>query len=97
MKAGAAPRRRPHRLRAQSLVNSFEGGDQWLASGMESGVEDGHIKLDALVAQPCLKDHRDEYRRSAGELTATVEAPLRHHGTTSQVLQRSAGPRPAQP
>lgn len=38
------------RLHAQSLVDSFEGRDQWLASGMESGVEQGYAKLDALVA-----------------------------------------------
>jgi uncharacterized protein YndB with AHSA1/START domain len=38
------------RLHAQSLVDSFEGRDQWLASGMETGVEDGYAKLDALIA-----------------------------------------------
>ena len=38
------------RLHAQSLVDSFEGRDQWLASGMETGVEEGYAKLDALVA-----------------------------------------------
>jgi len=37
------------RLHAQSLVDSFEGRDQWLASGMEVGVEEGYAKLDALV------------------------------------------------
>lgn len=37
------------RLHAQSLVDSFEGRDQWLASGMEAGVEQGYAKLDALV------------------------------------------------
>ena len=36
---------------AQSLVDSFEGRDQWLASGMETGVEEGYAKLDALVAE----------------------------------------------
>jgi uncharacterized protein YndB with AHSA1/START domain len=39
------------RLRAQSLVDSFEGRDAFLASGMESGVHDGYAKLDALVAE----------------------------------------------
>jgi uncharacterized protein YndB with AHSA1/START domain len=38
------------RLHAQSLVDSFESRDQWLASGMETGVEEGYAKLDALVA-----------------------------------------------
>jgi uncharacterized protein YndB with AHSA1/START domain len=38
------------RLRAQSLVDSFERRDQWLASGMETGVDEGYAKLDALVA-----------------------------------------------
>ncbi len=39
------------RLHAQSLVDSFEGRDQWLASGMETGVEEGYAKLDALIGE----------------------------------------------
>jgi len=39
------------RLRAESLVDSFEGRDAWLASGMETGVEDGYAKLDSLIAE----------------------------------------------
>ncbi|MDQ2827223.1 MAG: SRPBCC domain-containing protein [Actinomycetota bacterium] len=39
------------RLHAQSLVDSFESRDQWLASGMETGVDEGYAKLDALVAE----------------------------------------------
>ena len=39
------------RLHAQSLVDSFEGRDAWLASGMESGVNQGYAKLDVLVAE----------------------------------------------
>ena len=39
------------RLHAQSLVDSFEGRDQWLASGMETGVDEGYDKLDALIAE----------------------------------------------
>jgi uncharacterized protein YndB with AHSA1/START domain len=38
------------RLHAQSLVDSFEGRDAWLASGMEVGVNEGYAKLDALAA-----------------------------------------------
>jgi uncharacterized protein YndB with AHSA1/START domain len=38
------------RLVAQSLVDSFEGRDAWLRSGMETGVNDGYAKLDALLA-----------------------------------------------
>ena len=38
------------RLHAQSLVDSFEGRDAWLASGMEVGVDQGYAKLDALLA-----------------------------------------------
>lgn len=38
------------RLHAQSLVDSFEGRDAWLASGMEVGVNDGYAKLEALIA-----------------------------------------------
>ena len=42
------------RLHAQSLCDSFEGRDAWLASGMETGVNDGYAKLDDLVAQGVL-------------------------------------------
>lgn len=38
------------RLHAQSLVDSFDGRDAWLASGMETGVNEGYAKLDELVA-----------------------------------------------
>lgn len=38
------------RLHAQSLVDSFEGRDAWLRSGMETGVDEGYAKLDKLVA-----------------------------------------------
>ncbi|WP_019144333.1 SRPBCC family protein [Aeromicrobium massiliense] len=38
------------RLHAQSLVESIEGRDAWLRSGMEVGVNDGYAKLDALLA-----------------------------------------------
>ena len=38
------------RLHAWSLVDSFEGRDAWLASGMETGVNDGYAALDALLA-----------------------------------------------
>jgi uncharacterized protein YndB with AHSA1/START domain len=38
------------RLHAQSLVDSFEGRDAWLQSGMETGVNEGYAKLDALLA-----------------------------------------------
>ena len=37
------------RLRAQSLVDSFESRDAWLASGMETGVSDGYAKLQRMV------------------------------------------------
>jgi uncharacterized protein YndB with AHSA1/START domain len=39
------------RLHAQSLVDSFEVRDQWLASGMDVGVNDGYAKLDTLLSQ----------------------------------------------
>lgn len=38
------------RLHAQSLVDSFEARDAWLASGMEVGVNEGYAKLDRLLA-----------------------------------------------
>jgi uncharacterized protein YndB with AHSA1/START domain len=39
------------RLTAQSLVGSFEDRDQWLASGMEVGINDGYAKLDTLLTE----------------------------------------------
>ena len=39
------------RLRAQSLVDSFEGRDMWLSSGMESGVNEGYAALDGLLVR----------------------------------------------
>ncbi|MFW6600224.1 SRPBCC family protein [Propionibacteriaceae bacterium Y2011] len=39
------------RLVATSLVDSFEARDGWLVSGMETGVNDGYEKLDALLAE----------------------------------------------
>ena len=38
------------RLRAQSLVDSFEGREAWLRSGMETGVNEGYAKLERLIA-----------------------------------------------
>lgn len=38
------------RLTGQSLVDSFEGRDAWLRSGMETGVNEGYAKLDRVVA-----------------------------------------------
>jgi uncharacterized protein YndB with AHSA1/START domain len=42
------------RLHAASLTDSFEGRDAWLASGMETGVNEGYAKLDALLATAAL-------------------------------------------
>jgi uncharacterized protein YndB with AHSA1/START domain len=39
------------RLTATSLVDSFEGRDACLASGMETGVQEGYRRLDALLAR----------------------------------------------
>ncbi len=38
------------RVRTSSLVDSFEGRDAFVASGMESGVRDSFTKLDELLA-----------------------------------------------
>ena len=38
-------------LTATSLVDSFEGRDAFLASGMEAGVNEGYEKLDELLAR----------------------------------------------
>ena len=37
------------RLVATSLVDSFEGRDAMIASGMESGIREGYEKLDELL------------------------------------------------
>lgn len=37
------------RLHAQSLCDSFEARDGWLASGMEVGVNEGYAALDKLL------------------------------------------------
>ena len=37
------------RLTAESLCDSFEDRDAWLRSGMEVGIDEGHLKLQALV------------------------------------------------
>jgi uncharacterized protein YndB with AHSA1/START domain len=42
------------RLRAQSLVDSFEGRDAWLANGMETGGDQGYAKLEGLIADGTL-------------------------------------------
>ncbi|UQU61318.1 SRPBCC domain-containing protein [Couchioplanes caeruleus] len=42
------------RLRTQSLVDTFEGRDAWLRSGMETGVEDGYTKLERLLTHGAL-------------------------------------------
>jgi uncharacterized protein YndB with AHSA1/START domain len=38
------------RLIATSLVDSFEGRDGFVASGMDEGVRDGYDRLDDLLA-----------------------------------------------
>ena len=38
------------RLHAQSLCDSFQARDAWLRSGMETGIDQGYAKLDALLA-----------------------------------------------
>ena len=37
------------RLRSQSLVDSFEGRHAWLASGVDTGVNDGYATLQRMV------------------------------------------------
>ena len=39
------------RLTSTSLVDSFEGRDEFVASGMEVGVREGYERLDALPAR----------------------------------------------
>jgi uncharacterized protein YndB with AHSA1/START domain len=42
------------RLRTQSLVDSFETRDAWLASGMEVGVNEGYAKLEEMLTDGSL-------------------------------------------
>ena len=42
------------RLHASSLCDSFEARDGWLASGMETGVNDGYAALDRLLESGAL-------------------------------------------
>jgi uncharacterized protein YndB with AHSA1/START domain len=37
------------RLETSSLVDSFEGRDAWLRSGMETGVNEGYATLDRML------------------------------------------------
>jgi uncharacterized protein YndB with AHSA1/START domain len=37
------------RLRTQSLVDSFEGRDAWLRSGMETGIDQGYATLERMI------------------------------------------------
>ncbi len=39
------------RLRVVSVVETVEGRDMMVASGMETGIHEGYAKLDALLAQ----------------------------------------------
>ncbi|MEI2777916.1 MAG: SRPBCC family protein [Tetrasphaera sp.] len=39
------------RLHAKSLCDSFEARDGWLASGMETGVDEGYRALDGLLTE----------------------------------------------
>jgi uncharacterized protein YndB with AHSA1/START domain len=39
------------RIVATSLVDSFEGRDAFVASGMEVGVQQGYQQLDELLAE----------------------------------------------
>jgi uncharacterized protein YndB with AHSA1/START domain len=42
------------RMSIKSLCESFEARDSWLSSGMESGVNEGYAKIDALLAEGAL-------------------------------------------
>ncbi|AGZ41502.1 SRPBCC domain-containing protein [Actinoplanes friuliensis] len=37
------------RLRTQSLLDSFEGRDGWLRSGMRTGLDQGYTKLERMT------------------------------------------------
>ena len=43
------------RLHSQSLVDSFEAREGMLASGMETGIQQGYAKLDGLLADGAVR------------------------------------------
>lgn len=69
------------RLHAQSLVDSFEGRDAWLQSGMDVGVNEGYAKLDDLIASDAAalsplpqRAPAKKYRAIAAEFDRRVRA-----------------------
>jgi uncharacterized protein YndB with AHSA1/START domain len=56
------------RLHAQSLVDSFDGRDAFLRSGMEVGVNEGYAKLDGLLTEGAVPDR--PLRDPASEVSA---------------------------
>ncbi len=62
------------RLRTQSLVDSFEARDMFLAGGVEAGVNEGYAKLDELLA------------RAASEPTAPPDRPAERHREIGRVF-----------
>ena len=61
----------------QSLVDSFEGRDAWLASGMESGVNEGYAKLDKMLADGAAYRPAERHRQIGGLFTERVRGTLR--------------------
>lgn len=64
------------RLHAQSLVESFESRDAWIASGMESGVNEGYAKLDDLLKHDpvAMRSYSARFTRVADAFTQRVDA-----------------------
>ena len=57
----------------QSLVDSFEGRDAWLRSGMEVGVDEGYAKLRRDARRwRCLTGPAERHRQVAGLFTERV-------------------------
>lgn len=74
------------RLHAQSLVDSFEDRDQWLASGMEDRRRRGLRQARRPRRRAPMSSPADEHRRIASAFTTTVE------GTAPEAWNRPAPP-----
>ena len=82
------------RLHAQSLVDSFEGRDAWLRSGMEMGVNEGYAKLDELLAPLLSLSPAARLRGpcSSRNTSRWLASRRRRHGRPRRARARRASP-----
>ncbi len=78
------------RLTATSLVDSFEGRDAFVASGMEQGVREGYERLDELLAgEPTVSTYHAYAGRLVGEhaLRLPAEPAAREKGVAGEIVE----------